>query len=73
MLRMSKVQGCPKPKAFQRACQAMFRQKANIHSRKGIDLDDVRPLLACLPLSCAIWRCTLAGLQEARTACALQQ
>ena len=42
MLCMSKVQGCPDPAAFQRACVQLFVTEADIHGHAGIDLDKVR-------------------------------
>ena len=45
MLCMSKVQGCPDPAAFQRACVQLFKTEANIHSSAGIDLDKVHARL----------------------------
>ena len=41
MLCMSKVQGCPDPAAFQRACVQLFKTEGNIHGPSGIDLDKV--------------------------------
>ena len=43
MLCMSKVQGCPDPAAFQRACVQLFKTEGNIHGPAGIDLDKVCP------------------------------
>lgn len=52
MLHMGRVQACPNPGAFTGAMVVLFRQIANIHAPRGIDLDQV----------CLVWATVVAWL-----------